>query len=318
MDSQVENFKNELLQNPEIVSATITGYLPVTSLRTEDVVSPDGNYRDNGTVVQTWAVDYDYIRTMGMEVFEGSDFSKMYATDSAAVLINESAVKHFGWETPLSKYINDDGINHRVIGVVKDFHYQSMREFISPVALFLRPNTDFISLRLKTENLANTIGWIKQRWLSFTPGQPFEYSFLEDRFAKMYNNERKIGNIFALFSALAIFIGCLGLFGLAAYTAEQKTREIGIQKVLGASISGIVLLLTKEFAKRIIFAFIFACPISYIIMNNWLRDFAYRINIGWWVFILAGGIALFVALLTVSFQALKAALSNPTDSLKYE
>jgi len=318
LKSQVESFKNELLQSPEILSATVSGYLPVTSQRTADVVSPEGNLRDRGAVIQRWLVDFDYVKTMGMEIIKGRDFSREYATDSTAVIVNEAAAGYFGWDDPIGKSIEKNDVDYRVIGVVKDFHYESMREHISPLVLFAGSSTDFLSLRLKTENLSSTLRWIEGKWAAFASGQPFEYSFLDDRFQGMYRAERKTRNIFGTFAALAVFIGCLGLFGLASFMAEQRTKEIGIRKVLGSSVPGIVFLLSKEFIKWVGIALVIAAPVSYFVMTGWLSDFAYRVDIGWDVFFLAGGTILLISLLTVSSQSVRAALADPVDSLRYE
>lgn len=322
--SQVESFKNEVLQNPEIVSATVTGYLPVTSDRSLNAVIPEGKQEET-TPIQTWWVDFDYVKTLGLEIVEGRDFSRTFSTDSSAVIINEAAVIHFGWDEPLGKTIGsfvavDEPVvaNYTVIGVVRDFHYETLRNQIGPLAMFIDRSTGLISFRLKTENLSEIIRFIEDKWNAFLPGQPLEYSFLDDRFDEMYRAEQRIGRIFGIFAALAIFVGCLGLFGLAAFTAEQRTKEIGIRKVLGASISGIVLLMSKEFFTWVVVANIVAWPIAWVVMRRWLQDFAYRTSITVWTFALSAILALVVAMLTVSYQAIKAARTNPVDSLKYE
>ena len=324
LGSQIESFKNELLQNPEIVSGTVSGYLPVTSDRSLNAVIPEGRQEET-TPIQTWWVDFDYVKTLGLEIVEGRDFSRALSTDSSAVIINEAAAKHFGWDEPLGKTIGsfvavDTPViaKFTVIGVVRDFHYESLRNQIGPFAMFIGRSTGLISFRLKTENLSEIIRFIEDKWNAFAPGQPLEYSFLDDRFDEMYRAEQRIGRIFGIFAALAIFVGCLGLFGLAAFTAEQRTKEIGIRKVLGASISGIVLLMSKEFFTWVVVANIVAWPIACIVMNKWLQGFAYRTSITVWTFALSAILALIVALLTVSYQAIKAARSNPVDSLKYE
>lgn len=318
LESQIESFKNELLKNPEIVSATLSGYLPVTSQRTDDVISPEGNLRERGAVIQRWLVDFDYIKTMGMEIVKGRDFSKEYSTDAAAVIVNEAACKYFGWDDPIGKAIHKNNVVYRVIGMVKDFHYESLREHISPLVLFAGSSRDFLSLRLNTENFSSLIRWVEEKWSAFASGQPFEYSFLDDRFHAMYRAEQKIRDIISIFALLAVLIGCLGLFGLASFMAEKRTKEIGIRKILGSSIPSVVFLLSKEFIKWVIISFIIASPISYFVMNSWLKDFAYRVNIGWEAFFIAGGMIIFISLLTVSLQSVKTALANPVDSLRYE
>ncbi len=325
LGSKVHTFKQELLQNPQVVSVSVTGFLPVTSERLTDGMHPDGIYRENGTLIQRWLVDFDYIKTMGMEIIQGRNFSTSFRSDSTAVIINESAVKHFGWDNPIGKRIGDYTAppnaviqDWTVIGVVKDFHYESLRNQIAPLGLFISSSTNMVSIRLNIKDFSKTIQWIKEKWQRFTHGQPFEYSFLDDRFEQMYLNESKLGKIFGIFTVLAIFIGCMGLFGLTVYSAEKRTKEIGIRKVLGASISEMVVLLAKEYTKWILLANLFALPIAHYAMNKWLQNFAYRIAISWWMFFLAGMLALGIALLTVSYQSIKAALANPVESLRYE
>ena len=322
--AQVESFKNELLQNPEIVSATISGYLPVTSNRNLSAVIPEGRTEETAPI-QNWRVDFDYVKTLGMEIVEGRDFSRTFLTDSSAVIINEAAAKHFNWDEPLGKTlgipVSIDPVafaDYTVIGVVRDFHYESLRNNIGALAMFIGRSTGLVSFRLKTENLPETIRFIEDKWNTFTSGQPFEYSFLDDRFDEMYRTEQRIGKIFGIFAVLAIFIGCLGLFGLAAFTAEQRTKEIGIRKVLGASISGIVLLMSREFIMWVVVANVVAWPIAWYIMSKWLQGFAYKTSMTLWTFGLSAVLALVVALLTVSYQAIKAARANPAEALKYE
>jgi len=321
---QLESFKNEVLQNPKIASATVSGYLPVTSDRNLSAVIPEGK-QEAATPIQNWQVDFDYIKTLGMEIVLGRDFSRAFTTDSSAVIINEAAVKHFKWDEPIDKKmgipLTIDPITFAeftVIGVVRDFHYESLRNNIGPLAMFIRQSPSLVSFRLKTENLSETIRYIEDKWHTFAPGQPIEFSFLDDRFDEMYRTEQRIGKIFGIFAVLAIFIGCLGLFGLAAFTAEQRTKEIGIRKVLGASISGIILLMSREFIMWAVLANIIAWPVALYVMHQWLQGFAYRTTITIWTFGLSAVLALVVALLTVSYQAIKAARANPAEALKYE
>ncbi len=325
LGSRLAAFKHELLTKPEIASATATGYLPVTSERTEDVVQPEGEHHESGSTIQKWTVDFDYVKTMRMKLVQGRDFSKEFATDSTAAIVNEAAVKVFGWDEPIGKRIRDlvavnpkRYVNYEVVGVVRDFHFESLRDKIGPVALLPGRSSDFVSLRLKTNELAQTIGWIKTKWDAFVPGQPFEYSFLNQRFNEMYRNETRTGSIFGVFAGLAITLGCLGLFGLASFTAERRTKEIGIRKTLGASVTSVVRLLSWEFTKLILFANIIALPVAFVAMNSWLQGFAYRPTLGPELFILAGGLAFVIALLTVSVQATRAALADPVRTLRYE
>jgi len=326
LQSQVESFKNALLQRPEIVSATVSSFLPVTSDRLVTTVFPEGKrVQGTSTPIQAWMVDFDYIKTLGMQIVKGRDFSRSFSTDSTAVIINEAASKHFGWEDPIGNSIglyvaiNPPTVaNFTVIGVVQDFHYESLRDQIRPLALFRNESTELISLRLKASDLTGTIAFIEDTWNTFAPGQPFEYSFLDDRFDTMYRAEQRIGRIFGIFATLAVFVGCLGLFGLSAFTTEQRTKEIGVRKVLGAPVLGIVTMLSKEFSRLVVVSLVIAVPAAYMIMNGWLREFAYRASIGVWPFIASGLLALGIAWLTVAYHAIKIARSNPVNSLRYE
>ena len=237
-------------------------------------------------------------------------------------MLNEAAVQRFGW-TP-EEAIGKDllyfrGSIGKIVGVVKDFNYRSLHTKVEPMALILDPDDiRAISVRIQPGNIKQTIAFIQQKWEAAFPGELFEFSFLDNRMNQLYQNEMKMQNLFIIFSCFSIFVACLGLFGLSVFIAAERTKEIGIRKVLGASISKIILLLSKEFLIWIIIANIAAWPIAYYAMNKWLQNFAYRIDISWWTFILAGLLAFVIALLTVSIQSIKAALANPVQSLRYE
>ncbi len=322
---QAEVFKNEMLKNRNIKMGTVSGYLPVPSSRNNNAVFPEGELDSkNTTSVQNWSVDHDYIKTMGMKIVAGRNFSRNFPTDSSAVIINRRMAEHFGWENPLGKRIGSL-LNRKgekklftVIGVVENFHFESLRNNIAPVILFLRESTSMMSFRLSGNDIPGTIKYIKDGWCKFLPGQPFEYTFMDDSFDSLYKSEQRIGSIFASFAVLAIFIGCLGLFGLAAFISEQRTKEIGIRKVLGATVPSIIKLLSREFFILVVLANILAWPIAYILMNNWLQDFAYKASVNWVIFVSAGFISLTIALLTTSYQAVRVALTNPINSIKYE
>lgn len=209
-------------------------------------------------------------------------------------------------------------INYTVIGVVENFHFESLKDRIAPLLMYIRKSDQYISFRIKAEDVAGTINIAREKWQTFAPGQPFEYSFLDQRFQKIYQQEQKLGKLLAVFASLAILIGCLGLFGLASFMAEQRTKEIGIRKVMGASLNSIVLLLSKEFALLVVVANIIAWPVAYLVMNSWLQNFAYPVKLSPGIFVLSAAAALIIALFTISFQAIKAALTNPVDALKYE
>ncbi|MGD8779729.1 MAG: ABC transporter permease [Ignavibacteria bacterium] len=327
LGDRIESFKNEIVNDPQILSGTISNYLPVGSYTYRNA---NGTFREKRTddekltPMESWRVDYDYIKTMGMEIIEGRNFSKEYGSDSTAVIINEAAAKHFEWNEPLGKTlsqfatIDGDLATYNVIGVVKNFNYESLKNTIGPVLLFLRPNHSSVAFRFKGANTAEVINLIKEKWNTFAAGQPIEYSFLDEDFSEMYSAEQKIGEIFSVFAFLAILIACLGLFGLAAFTAEQKTKEIGIRKVLGASVTGIIIMVSKEFAKLVTIAFVISVPIAYYYMNIWLQDFQYKIDITAGIFAFAGLTALAIAMITVSYHTIKIAVTNPVKSLRYE
>ncbi|MFQ5675397.1 MAG: ABC transporter permease [bacterium] len=267
--------------------------------------------------VECISVDYDFEETLGLEVVAGRSFSKDYATDLGnAVIINETAVRELGMDDPVGKLLGED---MRVIGVVKDFHIHSFRKKIKPVALDLQPKyAREMIIKISPVNISGTIAFLRDRWENLNPGKSFKYRFFDESLQSLYSREQQFSKIMRYFTLLAIFVACLGLLGLALFMAEQKTKEIGIRKVLGASMPGIVGLLSKEFCGLILIGAVVASPFAYYAMNRWLQNFAYRISIEWWVFVLAGGLALAIALLTVSTQAIRAALANPVESLRCE
>jgi putative ABC transport system permease protein len=324
-------FKNEVLRNPQIVSGAVSGYLPVSSNRSDAGFWPEGTRSgENAVSMQIWDVDHDYVRTMGMEIVTGRDFSEAFGSDSAAIILNEKAAKTFGFDDPLGKRIYTfawtpgGGVDpsksqtYTIVGVLKDFHFSSLKENISALGLRLGRSRGLMSFRFQAEKSAALIADLENQWKKFAPDQPFAYSFLDQRFGAMYKAERRVGDIFGVFAGLAIFTACLGLFGLASFIAEQRTKEIGIRKVLGATMGSVTTLLSKDFMKLVLAANLIAWPLAYFAMNQWLQDFAYRIHIGWRTFALAAGLSLLIALLTVSTQALKAALTNPVEALRYE
>ena len=319
-----ELIKNELLRNPRILNATASSQVPRSSFEGY-VIRREGNEGSEAKMMGNLFVDYDFIETLGMELAAGRNFSKDSATDETkGFIFNESAVRELGWESSqasIGKQIEWDGWQKGriIIGVVKNFHFLSLRHEIEPIVMILWPERfNFISVRIRPDDIPTTLALLENKWHEFAPGYPFEYSFLDDDFDKLYRAEDRLRKTFGCFSLLAIFIACLGLFGLTSFATEQRTKEIGIRKILGASVSGIVLLLSKEFTKLVIVSNLIAWPIAYYAMNRWLQDFAYRIHIGLGTFLLAGAIALAIALLTVSFQAIKAALANPVEALRYE
>ncbi len=325
LGDQAETLKNEMLAYPQAVSGTVSNYLPVPSSRNNSAVFPDNERSDKrATSMQNWVVDYDYIPTLGMKIVQGRNFSKEYSSDTEAAIMNQAAVEHFGWDRPVGRkvgrIVNNRGesASYEVIGVVENFHFETLKDTIGPLVMYLGNSNERISFRVETQDISGTIGLLRSKWREFLPNQPFEYSFLDERFADMYQMEQRIGKIFGVFAGLAIFIGCLGLFGLAAFTAERRTKEIGIRKVMGATAPNIVRLLLKEFVILVAVANVIAWPVAFWVMKGWLKDFSYRISLNVWVFVGAGLLTLFIAMLTVSFQAIKAALADPANSLRYE
>ena len=274
--------------------------------------------------MQTWRVDYDYFKTLGIQVIKGRAFSPDYGGDSTSILINETVAQFLGYADPIGKKIYNPAkipakINAlTIIGVVKNFNFESLKQGIGPLCFYLGKNAGMASFKVNTANITGLVGKIETLWKQMSPGMPFNYTFLDESFNEMYQSEQRVGKIAIIFSTLAILIACLGLFGLATFIAEQRTKEIGIRKVLGASVQGIVRLLSKDFLKLVAIAFVIAAPLSVWIMNRWLSDFTYRIPLSWWIVGSAGVLALLIALATVSFQAIKAAIANPAKSLHAE
>ena len=269
-------------------------------------------------------VDPQYIPTMGMKLVAGRNFSESFASDSNAIILNEASAKAFGWKNEALGHKITYSMNggqkqsYVVIGIVKDFHFKSLHQPISPLVMTLGDNTGSVIARINTKDVSGLLSTVKDQWKSLNAEEPFVYSFLDERFRQTYEKEQKMSFILTIFACLTIMVGCLGLFGLAAFTAEQRTKEIGIRKVLGASVSGVVAMLTKDFLKLVGIAFVIACPLSWYIMNKWLQDFAYRINVEWWVFVVAALVAIIITLLSVSLKAIKAAIANPVKSLRSE
>ena len=265
-------------------------------------------------------VGYDFVKTMKLQLVVGRDFSKDFGTDSAAYLLNETAVKKIGLQDPIGKPISWARKQGTVIGVLKDFHFNSLHQPIEPLIVRVaeRHNWGTILVRTEAGKTKEALAGLEKLCKELNPSFPFTYQFSDQEYTKLYKNEQLISKLSNYFAFLAIFISCLGLFGLAMSTAEQRTKEIGVRKALGASVPNIVWMLSTSFLKPVIIAMCISFPLSWYIMNNWLRDFAYKVEIEWWVFALAGSITIFIALLTVSFQSVKAAIANPVDSLRTE
>ena len=328
LNNNVQVFKNDVLAMKGVSSGTLSAFIPVTnSSRSDNTYSKEAVMDvKSGIDMQTWTIDYEYVKTMGMEIVKGRNFSKDFGRDSSAILITETTAKMLGYNDPVGKMLyvpsNITGdksmIPLQIIGLIKDFHFESLRQNIGPLCMRLGNSTGLASFRINTTNAEDLIKQISDRWKTLAPGLPFSYRFLSDSFDEMYRSEQRAGRIAIVFAILAVLIACLGLFGLVTFMAEQRTKEIGVRKVLGASVSNVVALLSKDFLLLVLIACVFAFPVAWWAMHKWLQDFSYRINITWWVFAIAGFAAFIIALITVSFQAFKAAIANPVKSLRTE
>ncbi|MGN6619297.1 MAG: ABC transporter permease [Ilyomonas sp.] len=322
MGKNQDAFKQSVLQDSRVVAASISRSIPGDVFMDGTEVYPV-NENGNGANIHMniYHVDDDYIKTLDIEIKQGRYFSNDFRSDSAGVVINEAAVRELGWNNtnPIGKTIIGSGQkSFKVIGVMNDFHYTSAKQRIAPLMMLLGGNYGGIIIKIKTDDVTGFLNDLKTKWDSFDPQGPLNYNFLDEKFAALYAGELRTQNIFFAFSVLAIIIASLGLFGLSAFTIEQRTKEIGIRKVLGASVQNVLLLVSKEFLSLVLVAFIIAVPVTFFAMGKWLQDYAYRINIAWWFFALAGIIAFLIALITVSFQAIKAAIANPVKSLRTE
>ncbi|NVM63368.1 putative ABC transport system permease protein [Mucilaginibacter sp. SG538B] len=320
---RVELIKNELKKIPNVISVTASRSLPGFGNGNSDSEIENHTGVMQQMLIDAYYVDYDFIPQFEVKVAAGRIFSKSFGTDtSKAFLINEAAAKSLGYSSPseaIGRKLSQWGRTGKIIGVLKDFHFQSLQEPVKPLSISVDPDFNrMLTLKIAAKNIPATIAAIQNRWKTLVPERQFNYAFVDETFNAQYAEQVNFGKLFMYFAVLAILISCMGLFGLASYSTIQRTREIGIRKVLGASVSGIVNMLSAEFLKLVILSSLIAFPLAWLTMHRWLQDFAYRIAIGWWVFALAGMVALVIAFATVSFQALKAALTNPVKSLRSE
>jgi len=331
MFNNTEAFKNDLLKVPGVSSVSIGYGFPGDAVAGDEIIVPRNGKQVSQSATQL-TVDHDYIKTLGLQIIAGRDFSKAMSTDKDhAWIINETAVKQMGFGTP-QKALGQDLYWHpwgasnpdslktgKIIGVVKDFNYKSLYDKVETTIIQIFPGAAWkVAVKINTANMSNTINAIRNAWNKFTPDYPIEYKFLDENFEQMYTAEDKLRSLLGIFTAIAIFIGCLGLFGLAAYTAERRKKEVGIRKVLGASTESVVVLLSKDFLMLVVISLIIASPVAWILMHQWLQNFAYRVHIDSWVFVVAAIVSLSIAFITVSFQAIKAAVANPVKSLRTE
>ncbi len=330
LGKHTEAFKNEVLKDPEIVSATVSSYLPVSRSNFNNTSFwKKGNRTAESSVnMQSWIVDYDYINTLGMKIVEGRNFSRDFPSDSLGIILNERAAKLFGYENPIGQEIQvfngtangsineNNVITYHIIGIVKDFNWRSLHENIGSLCMHLGDDPGKISFRFNAAHASGVVRLLKATWDQYHTGQPFDYFFLDDAFSNMYQSEVRTGKVFTTFASLAIIIACLGLFALSSFMAEQRTKEIGVRKVMGATIGNIVFLLSRDFTKLVLIAFIISIPVAWYGIHLWLESFAYKTVPGLRLYITAGFGAILIAWITVSYQSFKAAATNPANALR--
>ena len=314
-------FQQSLKGIPEVLSTSLASNVPATNDYTINCEIENAKGGLQAANMDSYFVDWDYISQYQIKIVAGRAFSREFGTDTTqAMLINEAAAKMLGYRSPIEavgrRFKQFDRVG-KIVGIMKDFHFHSLQHEIQPLAMRIEPEACFlVSVKIATRNLSGTISAIRDKWNSIIPHRPLLYYFLDEYFDKQYRSEERFGRLFLYFTILAIFISCMGLFGLASYSTLQRTREIAVRKVMGASIQSIIRLLSQDFLTLIIISFLIAAPVAWWLMHQWLRDFAYRITIGWWTLILSGLLALFIAMITISFQAIQAAKANPVNSLK--
>ncbi len=317
-DNGIKNLKQDLLKLSAVKSVSIGDYLPIEGTkRNGNTLYNEGKSKvETGVDTQFWIVDEDYLKTFGIKLVEGINFNP--DGNNGGVIINQTMVKKLNLKNPLGKNITHGGDKMRIIGVVKDFNFESLRQPIGALCLYKGISPSIVSVKVNGGSMQSTMAQISSIWRSLSPSQPIRYTFMDERFANMYADVQRMGHIFTSFAVLAIIIACLGLFALASFMAEQRSKEIGIRKVLGASVQSITQLLSLDFVKLVALAIVIASPIAWWAMTKWLQDFTYKAPISWWIFAGAGVVAIVIALLTVSFQSIKAAIANPIKALRSE
>jgi putative ABC transport system permease protein len=317
---QTASFKNELLRLPVVKNVSVSDFLPVANTkRNDNTFWKEGHLReDRGISTQHWMVDENYIPTLGMKLIAGRNFSKDMHTDSAATIINKAMADKLDYANPIGQMVTNGGVHLTIIGVVDNFYFESIKQQVNPLLMVPGNSNSIISVKVNAADMKQALASIDKVWKDFLPNQTMRYDFLDQSYAAMYADVARMQYIFTGFAILAIIVACLGLFALAAFMAEQRSKEISIRKVLGASVANLFALLTGNFIKLICISLIIAIPLSWILMHKWLQDYAYRINITWNLFAIAGITVILIALLTICFQAIKAAVANPVDSLRSE
>ena len=318
LGDKVSVFKEELLRYQGIEKVAASDYLPIEGTsRYHDSFWNEGKQSiDDGVGAQIWSVDYDYIPTLGIQLLEGRNFSQIYASDSSAIVLSKRLAERLGLDEPLGAYITNKVHTWQVVGVMEDFHFESLRSALSPASLVIGTQSSTLSIRYSTENREELLQVAENLWNTFVTTAPFRYEFLDSSFAKMHEDVQQSATLFNGFSILAIFLSCLGLFGLMAFITEQRTREIGIRKVLGATAGTIVVLLSRDFVRPVLLSILIGAPIAWFAMRTWLDGFVYRTELGIWIFVLAGGATFLIAILTISIHSVRTALANPIASIK--
>lgn len=318
LGEKIPTLKKQLQKLPDVKTVTVSDYLPIHGAKRNGNEMWDLHKEKDGNTfgVQVWQVDGDYLQTMGMNLVRGRNFSEAMRSDSQAVIINQALAKKLNVADPLSRTITNGWQKLKVIGVVEDFHFESMRENIEPLCMMLGNSPNMLAIKINSENVQKAMQGISATWKELAPSQPIRYTFLDDSFAQMYDDVKRVGRICSTFALLAIIVACLGLFALSTYLAEQRSKEIGIRKVLGASVSSILAMLLQSFLKLVLIAIVIAAPVAWYLMQEWLKDFAYQYKIRWDVFVLAGLVVGMLAVMTIGFQALRSALSNPLEALQ--
>ena len=316
-----DTFVNEIRSYPQVATTAFSQQSPHQITNGQGGLQVRGRDESQAYQLNRLLADEDFLAAFGITLKAGRNFSAELTSDTAAMILNEAAVRKMSIEDPLQAQIRRDDEWYRVIGVVEDFHFQSLHNPITPLFIVLdRSRSDYnvLGIRISGQDVPGTLAFLQSTWEKYATDAPFTYSFLDQDYEALYRAESRLSRVFGIFTGLAIFVACLGLLALAAFLAEQRTKEIGIRKVMGASVRSIVLLLSKGFTRLVLIAFVLVIPLAYWAMHTWLSDFAYRIEISAWPFLLAGGVALLIAWLTVSYQSVRAALSNPVDALRDE
>jgi putative ABC transport system permease protein len=319
LKDNITSLKNELLTLSDVKNATVTSFIPISGNRRNGSGMWTKQISEEESVgSQQWYVDEDYINTLGIKLVAGRGLSERIASDTASMIVNEAFVKAFGWKDGLGKEVINWKGPWTIVGVMEDFHFESMRQSIEPLALQLRKSRNMVAINVRTDDMQSTLAAINTVWKRFSPNQSIRYSFMDESYARTYEDVQRVGNIFTSFAVLAIVVACLGLFALSAYMVEQRGKEISIRLVLGASVNHVFTLLTGNFMKLILVSFILAAPIGWYLMDRWLQDYVYKVDLGPGIFIWSGVVVAIVALLTISYQSIRAALVSPVTNLKSE